>query len=169
MSIFREKNTRLSRCALLFVLLALTAGCSSSATVSGKVSYKGEPLQSGIVLFVADNGWTGSSSINPDGTYSIPKAPPGQVKIAVDTLQPAQGADRPGMMGSGPMKGPPPGMTMVPPKDANVPKEVFEKSPLYNAPKLKIVPIPDKYKKVETSGLTYEVKRGKQEHNIDLP
>jgi hypothetical protein len=34
--------------------------------------------------------------------------------------------------------------------------------------KRRYVPIPLKYKTPERSGLTYEVKRGKQEHNIEL-
>jgi hypothetical protein len=112
------------------------------------------------VLFVAANGWTGSALINDDGTYRIANLTPGSFKLAVETS-----AD---LAPTGRQTKGPPGGKWRPPKDADVPKEVegAVRQPLEQisaGPKL-----PAKYAKAETSGLTCEVKPGRQSHDIDL-
>ena len=144
---------RLKAVLWLLPLLACTAGCGAPK-VSGKVTYKGEPLHMGQVLFTATNGWTGSSQINEDGTYSIPSVPPGQAKIAVDCpyFEEGKNASSPAARRHG----------QRPPMSEEAKKGsagVKEYPP---------VKIPDKYKKPETSGLTLEVTGGRQTHNIDL-
>jgi hypothetical protein len=62
--------------ALAFAL-ALSPGCSDAPEhpptlpVSGKVSYKGQPVTKGTVTFVSDDGQTAVGEIQPDGTYSL--------------------------------------------------------------------------------------------------
>ena len=146
---------------VLALLLPLClAGCSSKGTVSGKVTYKGEPVRQGVVMFVAGDGWSSSAPINEDGTYQIANLPPGSFKLTVETLA---GSAQGGRQTQGP-----PGGKWRPPKDADVPKQVEEavRKPLQQVsapPRL-----PAKYAKAETSGLTCEVKPGRQAHDIDL-
>jgi hypothetical protein len=141
----------------LLVLLCLTAaGCGSYGSVSGKVTYKGEPLGAGTVLFYSEGQATGNSQIGPDGTYKIDKIAAGPVKIAVETAS-AKPTKRP------------PGMPTPPPeamaKDGS-------SSPLYNPQnqsKGKYIPIPEDYGDPSKSGLTMTVTGGAQPHDIDLP
>jgi hypothetical protein len=66
--------SRLSVTAFLCVL----AGCGSSdgrshvAPVKGKVTYKGEPLKTGSIIFVPDaGGKTAAADITPEGEYVL--------------------------------------------------------------------------------------------------
>jgi hypothetical protein len=149
----------------LCVCLGLTAaGCGGTATVSGKVSYKGTPLTGGVVLFVADQKGTYRSEIGEDGSYRIDKVPTGPWKIAVDTsMAQAPPAGQ---------KGPPGGVgKMMPPKDTALPESA--KGGMYDperkAPSRNAVKIPDHYANPETSKLTYTVTGGgSQQFDINL-
>ncbi|HKB41551.1 MAG TPA: carboxypeptidase-like regulatory domain-containing protein [Gemmataceae bacterium] len=97
---------------LLGALLAVTAvGCGfGKGDISGKVTYKGEPLKGGTVAFVASEGPSFSGEINEDGTYTVFHVRSGTYKVCVDTevLKPhPQGAG--GASGYGPQKGAPAG------------------------------------------------------------
>ncbi len=147
--------------AAVLILLPLTAGCSGSkGTITGKVTYQGQPVTGGIVLFVSTAGkGTGRSDIRSDGSYTIENMPTGMAKIAVDTRS-AQGP----AAGS---KGPP--ANMKPPEGAKVP-DAAKKSGIYgsaprggNAP-----PIPENFADPDKSGLEYMVTGGAQTHPIDL-
>jgi hypothetical protein len=70
--------------AVLGVLL--TAGCGAPS-VSGKVTFNGQPLNGGAVTFHGADGQTGMSWIDPEGNYSVPKAPAGEVKVTVVVAQ----------------------------------------------------------------------------------
>lgn len=133
---------------LMLSLLPVLAGCGS-AKVSGKVTYKGEPLHAGTVLFTAANGWTGTGHINEDGSYSIANVPPGPAKVAVDV---------------------PVGKGKLPPrgKVQRRPREDAPGAPPTAAPAQALAKIPTKYKEAATSGLTCEVTGGSQTYNIDL-
>src|SRR5439155_2848316 len=77
---------RLRLAAALGMLVCLAAtGCGSNGSVSGKLSYKGEPLGGGVVVFTVEGQANASSEIGPDGSYHIDKIPVGTAKIAVDT------------------------------------------------------------------------------------
>src|SRR5262249_5040643 len=67
-----------------FTLALLVVGCSSEGTLSGKVTYKGEPVQGGSVYFHPE-GKDGNfpSVIQTDGSYSVSKLPRGTAKISV--------------------------------------------------------------------------------------
>jgi hypothetical protein len=129
----------------LLPLLACTIGCGSSK-ISGKVTHKGEPLHMGLVTFTAADGSPHTAQINEDGTYSIANVPPGLAKIAVE------GFGEKGRL-------PPGGKAMRRPKDEHSPSAEASYAP---------VKINPKYKKPETSGLTCEVKGGRQTHDIQL-
>jgi hypothetical protein len=137
----------------LVVALTLT-GCGANGSVSGKVSYKGEPVGGGTVLFVPQGQQSLSARINADGTYSIEKIAAGPVKISVETKTAQQ------------VKGPPRGMPTPPP--GAIPKDAPS---IYNQPSQpqgKYVPIPENYADPDKSELTYTVIGGSQTHNIDL-
>jgi hypothetical protein len=71
-------------------LLLIGSGCGGKdknavRKVTGTVKYKGEKLVGGTVTFVGgENGKERVSSIIQDGSYSIPNAPAGEVKISID-------------------------------------------------------------------------------------
>jgi hypothetical protein len=138
---------RLTAGLWLLPLLACMAGCGSPK-VSGKVTYKGEPLHMGTVLFTAANGWTGTSRINDDGTYSIANVPPGPAKVAVDVP-------------SGKGRLPPGGKVQRRPAEGSA-------TATPAAQTTPSVQIPVKYRLAETSGLTCEVTGSKQIYNIAL-
>ena len=141
---------------LLFLCLSATGCGGSNGSVSGKVSYKGEPLGGGTVLFYSEGQATVTSPIGLDGSYQIDKIPAGPVQIGVET-QSAKPAARPPNMPT------PPPEAMA--KDASA-------SPLYNPqnkPKGKYVAIPEVYADPKASGLDFTVKAGSQPHDIDLP
>jgi hypothetical protein len=125
----------------LFLALA-PLGCGRGVTeVSGKVRFKDQPLSSGSVTFVSQDGKSSSSAIAEDGSYWIDDAPIGPVKIAVESHPRV------------------PQGFMNPPRRAIAPPQ---------APTNGAVMIPDKYRDPERSGLTHTVKGGSHTHDIDL-
>jgi hypothetical protein len=148
-----------TRGVLALLLPLCLAGCSSTGTVSGKVTYKGEALRQGVVQFVAADGWTSSAMINEDGTYRIANLPPGLFKLAVET--------HPGLaQGSRLTTGPGGGRWRL--KGSTEPKEVEKAVPPPPQQVSGLPKLPAKYTNVQTSGLTCEVKAGRQTHDIDL-
>jgi len=159
----RTKVARLLGSGFLMALLLMAAGCGgSSSSVSGKITFRNNPLHGGTVTFSGpgETPWTKTAQIGDDGSYTLNGVPTGQARITVetDTAKPANPQAK--QMASKMM-----------PKGDKMP-EGAEHSPFFQMKQQqsgdKYVAIPQKYKKPETSGLTYEVKRGKQEHNINL-
>lgn len=61
-------------------------GCSKGVkkvTVSGTVSYKGQPLSSGILKFVGSEGSYSAAVIQADGTYTITDVVPGEIQVGI--------------------------------------------------------------------------------------
>src|SRR5262249_42747738 len=145
--------------------LFLLGGCGGpSGVVSGKVSYKGTPLNAGEILFLTEKGQLLRSTIDPEGNYSISKVPAGTVKIGV--LPAMQGPPAPTVMRGGPPgSGRPPEIPL--PKEGGPPPEFRDAfKPKAADPKLK--DFPQKYKEPETSGLTYSASGGSQTYPIEL-
>jgi hypothetical protein len=129
--------------------MSAVAGCSNQGSLSGKVTYKGTPLNGGQVSFVGANNVTRTAMIDADGNYSIDKVPVGELKIGVVTA--AAKIPVPGMakkMDASKMGGPAGASAQEPAKGTNIPAK-------YNDP--------------EKSGLTYTMKSGAHKHDIDLP
>ncbi len=136
----------------LSLSLTLLVGCggTSTGTLSGTVTFKGDNLKGGEVIVVAADGKALRGEIKADGTYSIPNVPVGAAKLGVDTssakpLKLPKGAKLP-------TKGPEGGGYDV---------GIVTTGDRY-------VAIPDRFKDVEKSGLTVQVTGGPQTHNIPL-
>jgi hypothetical protein len=131
------------------VLLAL-AGCGSSGSVSGKVTYKDKPLAGGTVMFFTSDQKVKSAVIGLDGTYRIDKVTPGPARIGVTP----------------PITPPkmPMGMKMDAAKMGGAPADAAGPT----ATDTKPLSLPEKYQDPEKSGLTCTVTSGPQQHNIEL-
>ena len=138
---------------LVLGLLVLSAGCGPNykarATVKGKVTLDGKNLTTGTVMFYGKDNLTGSAPIGTDGRYVMNDAPLGDVQVTVSVSKVPP-------MGLGHLKDAPKGPVMP-----------GESAPTAGKIPSQIVFIPDKYAKVESSGLTYVVKKG--EHEFDIP
>jgi hypothetical protein len=156
---------------LSFVLFAACAlalsGCSKGsgkATVSGSIKYKGEPLPSGRVAFYGANNALATGIIE-DGNYTVNDVPVGEARIAVfvtdpqEKAKPSAGPGVPAGAADAMGKGPPGAAEHAPPMSGGAKSGGSSKS---------AVPIPAKYNSPDTSGLTYTVTKGKQNHPIDL-
>jgi hypothetical protein len=145
----RRRACLFSSLAVLLTLALGGCGSRNTGSISGTVSYKGQPLGNGSVVFVGKEGKGDSSPIGADGSYQVNRAPVGQVKITVETVPPAPTA------GAIPMAG-----KITPSGGPEMPKSPGAAG--------KYVKIPDKYKDAAQSTLTYEVKPGSQKYDINL-
>jgi hypothetical protein len=154
--------------AFISVVLSIlvVSGCGGGSTVTGKVSYKGNPVRAGNVIFMDGGGQVYRTDISDDGTYTLVKVPPGTYRIGV-----RPGGKTGAPMPSGPRQGPPKDAKMGgPPKDVQVGEGL--KTSANMGPKEgasdKFVPIPDNLQDPEKSGLSVTVGSGRQTHDIDL-
>jgi hypothetical protein len=85
---------------LIAACCLMTSGCGPSqqlAPVRGKVTYKGKPLTTGVVMFQPTNGPPARGNIQPDGTFELEMlgegagAPLGPNRVRVSSRQ--QSAD----------------------------------------------------------------------------
>jgi hypothetical protein len=137
------------------VLLLIVAGCASKGTISGQITYQGKPIPSGTVVMVPEKGQAVTGIIT-DGHYQVKGIVKGMAKIAVQTAE--------GAAFNRPMQRMPKGMG--PPKELGLDPALFDASAQHS--QVKSMRIPEKYRDPEKSGLTYTVKGGEQELNIDL-
>lgn len=145
-------------------LAALVAGLGCGQTsnpiaparISGKISYKGQPIKAGVMNFYTPEGVAYSAQISKDGTYSATDIPAGELVVTVETesLSPARkgGAEaalRQKMSAS-----------MVQQRPGGTGGGTAEPEPY--------IKIPNKYANPKTSPLTVTTKPGRQVHDIDL-
>jgi hypothetical protein len=155
--------------------LALGAvGCGNSASetaeVTGKVTFNGQPVTAGSVYFVLESkadGASGGAPIAADGTFKG-RAPVGKCKVAIQTQ-----AFKPREKMSGPPGTPPGGKAGPPgwaksgggaPKANTPPPDIIFKtgngSGEGGGKAGAYVAIPDQYENADSSGLTFEIKKG---------
>jgi hypothetical protein len=140
--------------ALALLVALAVVGCGGGVgkgTVSGTVKYKGAPLKGGRVAFSTSNKQAAMTDIKEDGSYTTPEMATGPAKISVQTSYLKQVTRIPANR---------------PPKDQKPPEGYQMGDP--EAGK-RYVAIPAQYENAETSGLTYDVKKGSQKHDIDIP
>src|SRR5207244_1820632 len=72
---------------LVAVAVVAAAGCSDKSvkkvTVHGTISYRGQPLRSGILKFIGPERSYSSGMVQPDGSFIITDVVPGEVKVGV--------------------------------------------------------------------------------------
>jgi len=143
---------------VLLVLCIALGGCGpgkGKGKVKGRVKYLDKYLNAGTVTFTTKDGRTDSANIDFEGNYEMVNAPVGEVTITVSVPK----------MPLGPTKGGPP----QPPKDVGMKTAMGGgNTPTPSIDPGKIVQIPDKYEKVETSNLKFPVEKGEQTYNITL-
>ncbi len=69
----------------------MLAGCGSeggTCMVTGKISSKGKTLVCGMINLVGPKGETAAGAIEADGTFTVPFAPTGLVKVGVVSEKP---------------------------------------------------------------------------------
>ena len=77
---------RLLACGSAALLCFVAAGCSTSGTLTGKITYDGVPLRGGIVTFRTQDGKARiTARIQPDGTYTAEDVELGPNIVTVDT------------------------------------------------------------------------------------
>ena len=136
----------LLRAALLVLLVMALAGCGRpKGTVTGKVSYNGEVVPSGTVVFYGKGDESSQAPIGPDGTYEATKVPLGEVKVTVTT--------------------PPPPDPSAVEKAKNNPM-IKERGVTIKQDK--VVTVPRKYNQPGTSGIILTVTQGSQSFDITL-
>jgi len=142
--------------ALTLLILGGCSGASATATVSGNVTFKGQPLTAGRVAFLSEDGRVDFAVIK-DGKYSTSQAPIGKIKVSIEP--PGEGslmAANPkanrlkGMMNRGKEEGY--NIDTTPQKDKKAPK------------------VPLKYLDPDKSGLSFDVKANeKKTFDIEIP
>jgi hypothetical protein len=145
------------RAAVGLVILACLPGCGDGprSRVHGKVTYLGNTVTGGTVIFLAKDNMTYVADIQADGTYSVTGVPRGPVRVSVQQPPPRPGAKS---------ENAPRVIPKVDPEGKNS-KAVFTEIP---EPKTSGPRIPAVYADANQSGLSFEVKDPDQEYNIDL-
>ncbi len=132
----------LQRLSVFILLTSLGLGCSDEgpklAVVKGKVTYKGEPLKSGTVMFIpVAGGPAATADIQGDGTYQL--STNGRTGALLGDHAVEITVSHKPTLGALPEDEPPP-----------------------------MVNLPARYSNRKTSGLKREVKGGPNEFNFDL-
>jgi hypothetical protein len=126
---------------------------NDKGNVSGKVTYRGQPLSGGTITFAGSKAY--SASIAADGSYQVRDVPVGKYKLAIATAPllprdmppfPRFPKEVPGLPKDAPPNGVPPEMRLPP----------------------RGIVIPTKYADPHTSGLTYTVVKGSNTHDFRL-
>jgi hypothetical protein len=148
MRAFLRRNPAIQIVCLAVGIPLGLSGCGSNGTISGKITYQGETLRGGTIIFASQED-KGSvvAEIGNDGTYTIEKVPSGKVKIVVETSSLAKRARIPSHSAPDGQKMPGGGSSDL---------------------KARYVPIPAQYESFDSTPLTYEVKSGKHQFNITL-
>lgn len=162
---------RLLFCGFLFVAVGCSSGGSGPKLVSadGKVTFQGKPLAGATVMFVPDNGPIAMGVTDLEGKFtlssgSLSGTAVGPAKVSITAYPPGQE---------------PPDMSAIA-EDPKTPEEMAAymkkaeemqqamasgQSPLAQQPKSLI---PEKYGKIETSGLSFTVEASGDNH-FEIP
>lgn len=140
---------RLSFCPptrhIVILLLAISlSGCRDKVgSISGKVTFKGQPIPVGTVTYFGQKNKVVVADLSEDGSYIVDQLPVGMAAITVETPNVQPFALKPGD------PPPPPGVV----------------SSAYFLPNIRI---PDHYVNRETSGLRLDVQEGPQVLDLTL-
>jgi hypothetical protein len=138
--------------ALVLATLAVSGCGPERGTVSGRVTYRCQPLAGATVLFYAEGQQVASCLVAADGTYRAADLAPGKARVAVVATPQV-----------------PPGLLRA---NRNAPKEArphgAPDSFRVIGPSGRAVRIPARYSRPDDSGLSLLVVRGEQSWDIEL-
>jgi hypothetical protein len=150
---------RTLRLGLLALALGLLLGCGRGsqvpAKVSGKVTYKGQPVPAGSITFHSEDKGSYSGTLGEGGAYEIPDLPAGTLKVTVETESVNPNKKNP---------------TYEKGRGGAIDNE-YQKAmqrPGQNDAGKNYVKIPAKYAKPETTDLSVTLKAGKQTQDFEL-
>ncbi len=141
---------RIVVCAVVFALLGCTSKQNQGGSLSGKITYKGRPVNGALLRLLPVGGEEESVnvSVSQEGTFSIADIPPGEYKIVVEGSQlPPDVMKMPDL---------PKGMD---PAKAEEMRQKFQQSHK-EAP---TIAFPDKYKRASSTDLKCTITKGKKE------
>ncbi len=133
---------------VLIVLAAIFSG-PSRATITGRVSFQGKPVIWGSVVVVGADGRIASGKIESDGTYRVEDAATGPVSLGVISRDPLVQN----------------WASNIKATRSRPTAKAFTASPV---DRKKWFPLPLHYEDPAQSGLTAKLKRGGNEHDIQL-
>jgi hypothetical protein len=143
---------RLALASPLLVLLALGCGGknpNAPASVSGKVTYKGQPVPAGSITFISGGAGGRTCQLDADGSYTGIDLPVGEMTVTVETESAKAMAtpQDPKAKRSGSAPPPPGGKTSKP---------------------IEYVKIPEKYADAKTTPLKKTLKSGSNSYDVEL-
>jgi hypothetical protein len=159
----RLMRMRHAQCSKFLALAASLSvlGCSAgSGSVSGTVKYKGQVLGSGVVVFIGADGKPLGSVIGPEGGYSLALVPAGKYTVTVETPPPFRAQQMRSVGGRD-------NMNIAQAMAKNL-KDKGHVLPSTAPPEGKYVPVPERYKDRQKSGLSFEVTGGTNTIDLDL-
>jgi len=141
---------------LLGILVLCTMGCGqrayeipdTGATLEGSVTYDGKPVPMALIVVRSETATADAKIVEP-GKYKVPSAPVGKVKIGVDTDA---------------MRG-----ELMSRSMAQAYKGPGGQSSAEAGKKLSFIPVPNKFADPDTSGITFEIKKGVNTFDIVIP
>jgi hypothetical protein len=135
-----------ARVAVGLILTLLASGCGGgTSTITGTVKYLGRPLTNGQISFIGKDGKSASSTIGPDGKYTVTNAPTGSVTVTVLAYQTTGEAKLGSFTG-----------------EAKLGSKAPKTQPSMTSA------VPPKYNDPATSGLQYTIDSGSKTIDIDL-
>jgi hypothetical protein len=163
------------------LVIGLALGCEGKryqGKLTGKVTYKGQPVKGGNITLIAESGGLYNASISSDGSYEFVDVAEGNMKVTIETETVNPNKDVP-KYGAGRKSGGAAGKRekMASERRAAEGKGggggeeqvagAWGKPPTEELAKL-YVKIPAKYGHPQTSGLTVTIERGNQTKNFEL-
>lgn len=157
---------------LLLLLVMVVTGCSRSqapCSVSGKITYKGQPVTGGSIAFLLtlENQHGGYGfTINPDGTYTGSSMPAEEYVVIIETESINKNRPLPVYQPRGNM-----GVVGGAKIDANTYKKKMQemgKLPGIKEEQGTYVKVPAKYGGKKTSPLRVKLEKGKNSCDFDL-
>lgn len=135
---------------LLLIITGLFFLGRPTGNVTGKVTFRGKPVYTGSVIIVGKDGVAAAGPIETDGTYVVQKAPIGDVTVGVVSKDPVY-LHKISVM-----------------RSSRTPVSASALATPSNLDRRKWFPIPKEYEEPVRSGLSFSVKKGDNQYDIEL-